>query len=256
MSADPRLLEAALGYTFQDRELLARALTHKSRSYEELRPGHDPLSNEQLEFLGDSILGFVVSASLYRRFPTDDEGRLSRIKHHLVSESRLYEVAQELSLGNHLILGRGEELSGGRAEEGAFGECRRSCHRGCLSGRRDRARCPVHRRAGDRGCGCRRQHRRFRGHRLQRRAAGAPGRVEIAAADLFDRGGKRTRSRQNFYRGSSGRRYGLRAPRASRRRRPVSRRPGWSSASYPRGRRLISGRPPSPVHRARQPGSG
>jgi ribonuclease-3 len=117
MSADLRLLEAALGYTFPDRELLARALTHKSRSYEELRPGHDPLSNEQLEFLGDSILGFVVSASLYRRFPTDGEGRLSRIKAHLVSESRLYEVAQELSLGDHLILGRGEELSGGRAKK-------------------------------------------------------------------------------------------------------------------------------------------
>jgi ribonuclease III len=117
MSADLADLERALGYNFRDRELLERALTHKSRIYEKSADGQPSADNEQLEFLGDSILGFVVSESLVRRFPSYPEGRLSKLKAHLVSAARLHEAAQELELGAHLILGRGEEMSGGREKK-------------------------------------------------------------------------------------------------------------------------------------------
>jgi ribonuclease III len=114
MSADLTVLEQKLGHTFGDSELLVRALTHKSRIYEKSADGDASSDNEQLEFLGDSILGFVVSESLVRRFPAFPEGRLSKLKAHLVSAAWLYEVAQQLNLGDFLILGRGEEMSGGR----------------------------------------------------------------------------------------------------------------------------------------------
>lgn len=113
-AADLAVLEQTLGHTFRDRELLARALTHKSRIYEKPGEGSASTDNEQLEFLGDAILGFVVSESLVRRFPSFPEGRLSKLKAHLVSAAWLYEVAQELNLGEYLLLGRGEEMSGGR----------------------------------------------------------------------------------------------------------------------------------------------
>src|SRR5713226_5299943 len=114
MSADLGVLENALGHTFRDRELLDRALTHKSRIYEKSANGESSSDNEQLEFLGDAILGFVVSESLVRRHASYPEGRLSKLKAHLVSAARLHEVAQELQLGDYLFLGRGEEMSGGR----------------------------------------------------------------------------------------------------------------------------------------------
>jgi ribonuclease-3 len=117
MGALVEALEAALGYIFQNREPLVRALTHKSRSYESVLPGEEPVSNQQFEFLGDAILGFVVSEVLCRRFPLDSEGSLSKRKAHLVSQARLYEVAQALGLGEHLLLGRGEEMSGGRKKK-------------------------------------------------------------------------------------------------------------------------------------------
>lgn len=115
MSAHREPLEKALGYRFRDGELLSRALTHKSRAYETgCEPGQG--DNEQLEFLGDSILGFLVSEALVHRFPDWPEGRLSRVKAHLVSAAHLHTVAQELSLGQYLLLGRGEEMSGGRSK--------------------------------------------------------------------------------------------------------------------------------------------
>ncbi len=113
MRADLETLEGALGYSFKDHKLLERALTHKSRVYEKnLQSVLD--DNEQLEFLGDAILGFIVSELLVARHADYPEGRLSKLKAHLVSASHLYEVAQSLNLGDHLLLGRGEELSGGR----------------------------------------------------------------------------------------------------------------------------------------------
>src|SRR5712692_11026702 len=117
MSADLGVLENALGHTFRDRELLDRALTHKSRIYEKPADAPSSSDNEQLEFLGDAILGFVVSESLVRRHSSFPEGRLSKLKAHLVSAARLHEVAQSLGLGEYLFLGRGEELSGGREKK-------------------------------------------------------------------------------------------------------------------------------------------
>jgi ribonuclease III len=117
MSAELAVLEAAIGHVFRDRELFQRALTHKSRMHE--RPGEilSAGDNEQLEFLGDAILGFLVSDCLVRRFASAPEGRLSKLKAHLVSAARLYEVAQSLALGDFLFLGRGEEMSGGRSKK-------------------------------------------------------------------------------------------------------------------------------------------
>jgi ribonuclease-3 len=117
MSADLAILEGLLGHTFQNRQLLTQALTHKSRIYEKSAEGIPAADNEQLEFLGDSILGFAVSELLVRKFAAYPEGRLSKLKAHLVSAARLYEVAQELNLGEYLFLGRGEELSGGREKK-------------------------------------------------------------------------------------------------------------------------------------------
>lgn len=102
-------LEQALGHRFRDRDLLRRALTHTSRTFEDGSP-----DNEQLEFLGDSILGFLVSEALIERYPDAGEGELSRWKAHLVSAKRLHQVAQQIGAGAHLLLGRGEEVTGGR----------------------------------------------------------------------------------------------------------------------------------------------
>lgn len=117
MAGDLAALEAALGHVFGDRELLERALTHKSRAHEQHGDPTPSSNNEQLEFLGDAILGFVVSECLVRRYADAPEGRLSKLKAHLVSAARLYEVAVELELGDFLFLGRGEEMSGGRAKK-------------------------------------------------------------------------------------------------------------------------------------------
>lgn len=112
--ADNGELESAIGYQFRDSKFLIRALTHKSR-VSPRAPG-SPLNtdNEQLEFLGDSILGFLVSEWLLQQLPHEPEGRLSKRKAHLVSKEYLHQVAQRLDLGLFLLLGRGEELSGGR----------------------------------------------------------------------------------------------------------------------------------------------
>lgn len=117
MSVDLGILEKALGHRFRDRELLERALTHKSRVYEKSTDGQTAADNERLEFLGDAILGFAVSESLVRRFPSFPEGRLSKLKSHLVSAAHLHAVAQNLQLGDFLLLGRGEEMSGGREKK-------------------------------------------------------------------------------------------------------------------------------------------
>jgi ribonuclease-3 len=117
MGDDLEALEKRLRYSFKNGELLNRALTHKSRAYEKSTGVNGTLtSNEQLEFLGDSVLGFFVSEILVERFPDYAEGRLSKCKARLVSSDHLYQVARRLDLGPHLLLGRGEEMSGGRAK--------------------------------------------------------------------------------------------------------------------------------------------
>ena len=105
-------LEQKIGYSFRSRALLDRALTHRSFANE--RVGENCQHNEALEFLGDSVLGFVVSAWLLERFPDLSEGKLSKMKAYLVSESRLVEIAEALDLGSYILLNRGEEKTGGR----------------------------------------------------------------------------------------------------------------------------------------------
>ncbi len=105
-------LEKDLGYHFQDRTLLERALSHSSYANEKWK--NALASNERLEFLGDSILGFVVAEYLYRHYPEHPEGDLTRMRADLVCETALARVAEKLRLGSHLLLGRGEEQGGGR----------------------------------------------------------------------------------------------------------------------------------------------
>lgn len=114
-------LEELVGHRFQRPELLDQALTHSSQA-RELDALQSPSAankagdNEQLEFLGDAVLGVVTSEELFRRFPHFREGELSKLRAHLVSERHLIQVAQKLELGHFLRLGRGEEKSGGRGK--------------------------------------------------------------------------------------------------------------------------------------------
>jgi ribonuclease-3 len=105
-------LESRLGYRFRDRDLLECALTHRSRANEdETGVVRD---NESLEFLGDSVLGFLIAERLYLSFPQSDEGHKSKMKASLVSTTALARLARRLDLGEYLVLGRGEEKTGGR----------------------------------------------------------------------------------------------------------------------------------------------
>jgi ribonuclease-3 len=116
------LLEDALEHRFQQRALLEQALTHSSYAREmesQATPGsvltgeHD---NEQMEFLGDAVLSFVVSQELFRRFPQYTEGELSKLRAHIVSARHLLRPARKLDIGQYLRLGRGEDKSGGRGK--------------------------------------------------------------------------------------------------------------------------------------------
>lgn len=105
-----------LGHRFRDPSLLRWAVTHRSLAYERApedsaKPSGD---NEQLEFVGDAVLGLIVAEILFRRFPNSREGELTRLRASLVSRRHLSEVATLLNLGSILLLGRGEEQSGGR----------------------------------------------------------------------------------------------------------------------------------------------
>ncbi len=104
MPANRAQLEARLGHTWRQRELLSQALTHRS---------YGAHNNERLEFLGDGVLNCVIGLMLYQRFPDQPEGRLSRLRANLVNQESLHEIALELELGGHLRLGEGELKSGG-----------------------------------------------------------------------------------------------------------------------------------------------
>jgi ribonuclease III len=106
--------EERVGHVFRDRSLLFRALTHKSYSHEARQGKGD---NETFEFLGDSVLGFVVGDEIFRRFPDLDEGALSKMKAWLVSAPVLAEKAREMGMGEMLLLGVGELRSGGRQKD-------------------------------------------------------------------------------------------------------------------------------------------
>jgi ribonuclease-3 len=108
-------LERILGYRFRDPGLLEHALTHTSRANEDVSGG--VFDNESLEFLGDAVLGFAIADLLFRKFPSQDEGWKSKIKASLVSTASLARLAERLNLGEHLLLGRGEEKTGGRRKQ-------------------------------------------------------------------------------------------------------------------------------------------
>jgi ribonuclease-3 len=108
-------LQRAAGYRFRDTGLLEHAMTHTSRANEDVSGG--VLDNESLEFLGDAVLGFVIADMLFREFPEWDEGEKSKTKATVVSTATLARLAERLGLGEHLLLGRGEEKTGGRRKQ-------------------------------------------------------------------------------------------------------------------------------------------
>ncbi len=117
-------LENAIGYRFQNISLLQNALTHSSYANE--RWHNSLLSNERLEFLGDSVLGMLVAEYLYRTFPDRPEGELTRMRADMVCEKTLAAAANRIGLGEHLLLGHGEEQGGGRHRESILADAMES----------------------------------------------------------------------------------------------------------------------------------
>ena len=108
-------LERRIGYRFRDTGMLEHALTHKSKAHEDATGG--VVDNESLEFLGDAVLGFVIADLLYRDFPQFQEGQKSKAKAAMVSTAALAALAERIGLGEYLLLGRGEEKTGGRRKQ-------------------------------------------------------------------------------------------------------------------------------------------
>ena len=122
-------LETAIGYRFRDIQLLQNALTHSSYANE--RWHNSLLSNERLEFLGDSVLGMLVAGYLYRNFPDRPEGELTRMRADMVCEQTLAAAAQRIGLGTHLLLGHGEERLGGRTRPSILADAMESVIAAC-----------------------------------------------------------------------------------------------------------------------------
>ncbi len=120
-SRDLKEIENSLGYFFKNKDLLKEALTHKSLHNE--RPEEAPAYNERLEFLGDAVLGLIISEYLFIRFPEEDESRLASLKAFLVKESVLFDIARGLDLGEYIFLGKGEEQTGGRKKTSILADC-------------------------------------------------------------------------------------------------------------------------------------
>ena len=117
-------LEEAIHYRFQNISLLQNALTHSSYANE--RWHNSLLSNERLEFLGDSILGMLVAEYLFNQFPDRPEGELTRMRADMVCEKTLAAVANRIGLGKHLLLGHGEEQGGGRNRDSILADAMES----------------------------------------------------------------------------------------------------------------------------------
>jgi ribonuclease III len=105
-------LEILLGYQFRDRSILQRALIH--RSFVNEHEGEGLLHNESMEFLGDSVLGFLISSKIYKKFPQLTEGELSKIRAYLASAANLVRLAENMRIGEYLSISKGEEKTGGR----------------------------------------------------------------------------------------------------------------------------------------------
>ncbi|MDQ3212568.1 MAG: ribonuclease III [Acidobacteriota bacterium] len=114
-------LERRIGYRFRDRGMLEHALTHRSRVHEDASGG--VFDNESMEFLGDSVLGFIIADLLFRQFPQHNEGQKSKLKASIVSAASLARLGEKLGLGEYLILGRGEEKTGGRRKHALIADC-------------------------------------------------------------------------------------------------------------------------------------
>ena len=123
-------LETAIGYRFRNIQLLQNALTHSSYANE--RWHNSLLSNERLEFLGDSVLGMLVAEYLFKTFPDRPEGELTRMRADMVCEKTLAAAANRIGLGNHLLLGHGEEQGGGRARESILADAMESVIAACF----------------------------------------------------------------------------------------------------------------------------
>ena len=123
-------LETAIGYRFRDIQLLQNALANSSYANE--RWHNSLLSNERLEFLGDSVLGMLVAEYLYRTFPDRPEGELTRMRADMVCEHTLATVANKIDLGTHLLLGHGEERLGGRSRESILADAVESVIAACF----------------------------------------------------------------------------------------------------------------------------
>ena len=123
-------LETAIGYRFQNIQLLQNALTHSSYANE--RWHNSLLSNERLEFLGDSVLGMLVAEYLFKTFPDRPEGELTRMRADMVCEKTLAAAANRIGLGSHLLLGHGEEQGGGRARESILADAMESVIEACF----------------------------------------------------------------------------------------------------------------------------
>ena len=123
-------LEEAIGYHFHNISLLQNALTHSSYANE--RWHNSLLSNERLEFLGDSILGMLVAEYLFRSFPDRPEGELTRMRADMVCEKTLAAVANSIHLGDHLLLGHGEEQGGGRSRDSILADAMESVIAACF----------------------------------------------------------------------------------------------------------------------------
>ena len=114
-------LERRINYRFKARGMLEHALTHRSRVHEDASGG--VFDNESMEFLGDSVLGFVIAAMLFREFPQHNEGQKSKLKASIVSATSLARLGEAINLGEFLILGRGEEKTGGRRKHALIADC-------------------------------------------------------------------------------------------------------------------------------------
>ena len=125
-----RDLETAIGYQFQNIQLLQNALTHSSYANE--RWHNSLLSNERLEFLGDSVLGMLVAEYLFHAFPNRPEGELTRMRADMVCEGTLAGAANRIGLGNHLLLGHGEEQGGGRSRNSILADAMESVIAACF----------------------------------------------------------------------------------------------------------------------------
>jgi ribonuclease-3 len=123
-------LEVAIGYRFQNIQLLQNALTHSSYANE--RWHNSLLSNERLEFLGDSVLGMLVAEYLYHNFPNRPEGELTRMRADMVCEQTLAAAANRIGLGSHLLLGLGEEQGGGRHRNSILADAMESVIAACF----------------------------------------------------------------------------------------------------------------------------